>query len=121
MAESVSIGAEGTRDGAAVVAAETQRIQRPAAPPEATTGGTFRSLRHFDFRLMWFGTLFASAGMWIQQVTTGWLAYQLTGSPFLLGAINGFRAIPLLVLGPLGGVAADRMDRRKLMFATQAF
>jgi len=50
----------------------------------------------------------------------GWLTYDLTGSAFLLGAVNGFRALPLLVLGPFGGVAADRVDRKRLMLATQA-
>lgn len=89
---------------------------------EARSGvSTFRSLRYRDFRLIWFGTLFASSGQWIQQITVGWLAYDLTGSGVMLGAINGFRSLPLLFLGPFGGVAADRMDRKKLMFATQLF
>ncbi|MBI4301194.1 MAG: MFS transporter [Chloroflexi bacterium] len=80
---------------------------------------TFRSLRHRDFRLLWFGTLFSSSGQWLQQVTLSWLTYQITGSPFLLGAINGFRSFPLLLLGPFGGVAADRFNRKGLMLATQ--
>ena len=54
-------------------------------------------------------------------MTLGWLAYDMTGSGFLLGAINGFRALPLLFLGPFGGVAADRFDRKRLMFITQTF
>jgi MFS family permease len=83
--------------------------------------GTFRSLRYPNYRLLWTGTLFASSGQWIQQVTISWLAYQMTGSAFLLGAINGFRALPLLFLAPFGGVAADRFDRKTLMLATQAF
>lgn len=45
----------------------------------------------------------------------------MTGSAFLLGAINGFRALPLLFLAPFGGVAADRFDRKLLMFLTQVF
>ncbi len=61
-----------------------------------------------------------SAGQWIQQVTLGWLAYDLTGSPIALGAINGLRALPFLVVGPTAGVFADRMDRRKLLIAIQA-
>jgi MFS family permease len=54
-------------------------------------------------------------------VTLGWLVYQMTGSGVALGAVNGARAIPLLFLGPLGGVAADRVDRKRLMLATQFF
>jgi MFS family permease len=80
---------------------------------------TFRSLRHRDFRLLWCGTLFSGSGQWIQQATIGWLAYDMTGSPFLLGAVNGFRSVPLLLLGPFGGVAADRVDRKRLMLSTQ--
>ncbi len=56
-----------------------------------------------------------SGGQWIQQVTLGWLLYDLTGSSMLLGALNGLRMLPFLISGPLAGVAADRMDRRKLM------
>jgi MFS family permease len=61
-----------------------------------------------------------SAGQWIQQVTLGWLLYDLTGNSMLLGALNGLRALPFLITGPLAGVAADRMDRRKLLLQTQS-
>jgi MFS family permease len=60
-----------------------------------------------------------SAGQWIQQVTLGWLLYDLTGSSILLGALNGVRALPFLVAGPIAGVAADRMNRKRLMLNTQ--
>jgi MFS family permease len=83
--------------------------------------GTFRSLQYRNFRLIWIGTLFSSSGQWIQQITVGWLVYQMTGSGVLLGAVNGCRALPLLILGPFGGVAADRFDRKKLMLLTQLF
>ena len=60
-----------------------------------------------------------SAGQWIQQVALGWLVYELTGSSVMLGVLNGLRALPFLVTGPVAGVAADRMDRRQLMLHTQ--
>ena len=60
-----------------------------------------------------------STGQWVQQVTLGWLLYDLTGNSMLLGALNGLRALPFLVTGPMAGVAADRMDRRKLLLSTQ--
>ena len=60
-----------------------------------------------------------SAGQWIQQVTLGWLLYDLTGSSILLGMLNGVRALPFLIAGPIAGVAADRMDRKRLMLRTQ--
>lgn len=82
---------------------------------------TFTSLRHRDFRLMWFSTLFNSGGQWIQQVTLSWLVYDMTGSALLLGAINGMRAIPFFLVGPVAGVATDRMNRRLLLVGTQLF
>lgn len=93
--------------------------------PEAVTPsgrarfGTFSSLRHANYRYLWFGTLFMSAGQWIQQVTLGWLVYDLTGSAVLLGVLNGVRVLPFLVASPVGGVAADRMDRRKLILINE--
>jgi len=91
-----------------------------AQPSSHAVGlGTFSSLRHADFRYLWFGTLFMSAGQWIQQVTLGWLLYELTSSAVLLGVLNGLRALPFLVASPIAGVAADRMDRKKLILGTQ--
>lgn len=81
--------------------------------------GTFASLRHRDFRLLWFGTLFMSAGNWVQTVTLGWLVYDLTGSSVLLGVLNGLRALPFLIAGPMAGVLADRADRKSLMLISQ--
>ena len=60
-----------------------------------------------------------SAGQWIQQVTLGWLLYDLTGSSVLLGALNGLRALPFLIASPISGVVADRTDRKKILTATQ--
>lgn len=60
-----------------------------------------------------------SGGQWVQQVTLGWLLYDLTGSAVLLGLLNGLRALPFLIASPIAGVAADRMDRKKLILITQ--
>ncbi len=98
-------------------------IEPTAAPitdkPDTARFRTFASLRHADFRYLWTGTVMMSAGQWVQQVTLGWLIYDLTGNSVLLGALNGLRALPFLVTGPMAGVAADRMDRRKLLIGTQ--
>ena len=80
---------------------------------------TFSSLRYQDYRYLWTGTLLMSAGQWIQQVTLGWLLYELTSSSVLLGVLNGFRTLPFLISSPLAGVAADRMDRRKLLLNSE--
>jgi len=95
-------------------------IGAPKGPlPSAPAMGTFHALRFRDFRLLWIGTLFASAGMWIQQATLSWVVYDVSGSGALLGAMGLMRAIPMLLLTPFAGVAADRMDRKGLMLSSQ--
>ena len=102
---------------------EDQLTDHVEAPAESASPRfrlqTFSSLRHLDFRYLCTGTFLMSAGQWIQQVTVGWLVYELTGNSILLGMLNGLRALPFLVTGPMAGVAADRMDRQKLMLHTQ--
>ena len=80
---------------------------------------TFVSLRHRNFRLLWFGTLISSSGDWMDQIALNWLVYHLTGSAVLLGVLNLCRLAPILVFTLIGGVVADRVERRKLMFTTQ--
>ncbi len=65
--------------------------------------------------------MFTSAGQWFQQITVGWLVWDMTHNAFLLGSINGFRALPLLLLAPVGGVAADRVNRKWLLQGTAVF
>jgi MFS family permease len=59
------------------------------------------------------------SSQWIQHAALGWVVYEITGSGALLGAVMGARAIPMVLLTPLSGVAADRYDRRRLMQASQ--
>jgi len=77
-------------------------------------------LAYRDFRLLWASSLCSWAGQWIQQTALGWVVYEITGSGALVGAVLGVRAIPMLLLTPMSGVAADRRDRRRLMQASQA-
>jgi MFS family permease len=60
------------------------------------------------------------SSQWIQHAALGWVVYEITGSGALLGAVMGARAIPMLLLTPVSGMAADRYDRRRLMQASQA-
>jgi MFS family permease len=78
------------------------------------------ALAYRDFRLLWSSSLCSWASQWIQQAALGWVVYEITGSGALLGAVLGMRAIPMLLLTPMSGVAADRWDRRRLMQASQA-
>lgn len=77
-------------------------------------------LHYRDFRWLWSGSLFSWASQWIQQASLGWVVYEITGSGALLGAVLGMRAIPMFLLAPLSGVAADRYDRRRLLQGSQA-
>ena len=79
---------------------------------------TFAPLKHRDFRRLWTGTFFATAAQWIQQATLGWVVYEVTRSPTLLGAVLGVRAIPMLLLAPVSGFVADRYDKRKGLAAS---
>lgn len=83
--------------------------------------GTFASLRLRDFRLLLTGTTLSNAAQWIQQVTLGWLVYDLTASGTMLGAINLVRSVATLGLAPLSGVAIDRFPRRTLMLAVNGW
>jgi MFS family permease len=80
----------------------------------------FRALAHRNFRLFWVGAFLSNIGTWMQTVAQGWLVLQLTDSAFWLG-VDGFAATsPGLVLTLLGGVFADRIDRKRLLLYTQA-
>jgi MFS family permease len=67
------------------------------------------------FRLYAAGHVIAVIGAWIQQVALSWLVYRLTGSIFLLGLTGFLLNISYLVLGPIGGLTADRLPRLKLL------
>lgn len=81
--------------------------------------GTFRSLRRRNFRLFFAGQLVSQAGTWMQTVSVAWVVLRLTDSGVALGLITAAQFLPVLILGAWGGVIADRVDRRRLMLATQ--
>lgn len=76
--------------------------------------------RHRSFRLLWFGQLVSQAGTQVRVVALPYQIYLLTGSSLHVGLIGLFQAIPLLALTLFGGVIADRVDRRRLLIATQS-
>ena len=80
---------------------------------------TFDALRYREFRLLWMGQLSSSMGMWMDQVTRGWLMYDLTGSAFDLGLVNAMRLLPILLLSPLAGTMADRYGRKTQLISDQ--
>jgi predicted MFS family arabinose efflux permease len=78
------------------------------------------AFRYREFRLIWYGQIFVSMGTWMDEVTRGWLIYELTNSAFHLGLVRGVQAIPFLLLSPLAGSAADRYSRKTQLVAAQA-
>lgn len=81
---------------------------------------TFSSLRHRDYLLLWIGTVISHSGDWMDQIAFNWLVLEITNSPLSLGMVNLFRALPVIILVPFGGVAADRWERRKILMVTQS-
>ncbi len=83
---------------------------------------TFASLKVFNYRLWAMGALVSNTGTWMQRVAQDWLVLtQLTNnSGIAIGITTGLQFGPMLVLGPVAGLLADRLSRRKLLIATQA-
>ncbi|MYC34666.1 MAG: MFS transporter [Chloroflexi bacterium] len=90
--------------------------ERVYHPPIVTVIGNWAaSLRFKDFRLLWLSTLFYSLATGMEQVSVGWLIFELTGSEFMVGVGAAARMVPFFVLGMLSGAIADRWDRRTLL------
>jgi predicted MFS family arabinose efflux permease len=81
--------------------------------------GMFRALSHRNFRLFWTGAFLSNVGTWMQAVAQGWLVLSLTNSPFWLGLDAFMATSPGFLLTLVGGVFADRIDRRRLLLYTQ--
>ncbi len=79
----------------------------------------FIALRYRDFRLLWLGLLISTIGNQMQIVGLIWHTYTLTGSALSLGYIGLARFLPLLVFSFIGGTAADRFNRKTLIFFAQ--
>jgi len=80
---------------------------------------TFKSMSDRNFRVYNLGMFLSNVGTWMQGVALSWLVYRLTGSAAALGLISFASNIPLLLLTFVGGMAADRFDKRKILFITQ--
>jgi MFS family permease len=80
----------------------------------------FRALAHRNFRLFWAGAFLSNAGTWMQTVAQSWLVLQLTDSGTWLGVDTLVATAPGLALTLVGGVIADKVDRKRLLIYTQA-
>jgi predicted MFS family arabinose efflux permease len=79
----------------------------------------FKAFQYRDFRLMWFGACTSSIGTWMQIVAQGWLIYRLSHSAFLLALDQFLGGIPIFLFSLIGGVVADRTERRKILLVSQ--
>ncbi|MGD0989320.1 MAG: MFS transporter [Candidatus Sulfotelmatobacter sp.] len=82
-------------------------------------GRIFKAFKYRDFRLMWIGACTSSIGTWMQIVAQGWLIYRLSHSAFLLALDQFLGGIPIFLFSLIGGVVADRVERRKILLGSQ--
>jgi MFS family permease len=79
----------------------------------------FAAFFYRDFRVLWFGAFASTVGTWMQKVAQSWLVVELTQSSFYLGLDDFLGQLPILLFTLLGGVIADRHDRRRLLIGSQ--
>ena len=104
----------------------TGQPRRPggSAPNPPVAGGGlargFAAMRHRNYRIYWFGQIGSLVGAWMQSVAHPWLVLQLGGSPLQLGSVLALMFAPSMFLAPMGGVLADRVDKRKTLLVVNA-
>jgi MFS family permease len=90
--------------------------------PQSNVSGlpvAFRALKYRNFQLFFSGQLISLVGTWMQSVAQSWLVYRITGSSLLLGSVGFASQFPVLLAAPLGGIVADRYNRRNVVIGTQ--
>lgn len=94
----------------------------PGTPlsPQHPAPGTFAALAQPEYRRFWTGSLLSNLGNWMQSVAQGWLVLQLTDSPLMLGVVGFANTLPSLLFTLIGGVLADRFDRRRTLLIGQS-
>jgi len=98
----------------------------PAAVGAAQEAGRRRArnvlhvLGNREFALFWSGQSISQTGTWMQQFAQGWVVTTLAASALALASVNFAASIPMLILMPFGGVAADRLERRRILLVTQS-
>lgn len=95
------------------------QVATATAVAETTVRRTFKAFEYRDFRLMWVGACTSSVGTWMQIVAQGWLIYKLSHSARLLGLNEFLGGFPILLFSLIGGVVADRVERRRILLASQ--
>jgi MFS family permease len=86
---------------------------------ESFLGRIFRAFRYRDFRIMWLGACVSTIGTFVQQFAQSWLVYDLTKDSFYLGLDLFLGQLPIMLFSLVGGVFADRLDRKKMLLYSQ--
>src|SRR5579875_1612718 len=81
---------------------------------------TFAALSVPNYRRYCAGQSISLIGTWMQMTAQSWLVFTLTHSGTMLGVIVALQTLPVLLLGPYGGVVADRVDKRRMMIGLQS-
>jgi len=102
----------------AVLEEEKQEFALPASR-DSRLAMAVRALRHRNFQLFFAGQLISLVGTWMQTVAQSWLVYRMTGSALLLGTVGFASQIPVFIMAPIGGIVADRRNRRRVVIGTQ--
>jgi MFS family permease len=104
-----------------IVAAPEAPPEVPVAPEskEGTLARVFRAFAYRDFRLLWLGSFTSSSGIWLRETALAWVLLQLTNDPSYLGYNSFLSTAPILIFTLIGGVLADRFDRRRILLASQ--
>src|SRR5687767_11092383 len=82
---------------------------------------TFRSFSTRNYRLFYVGQLVSVSGSWCQTVALSWLVWSLTGSGVALGTVTALQFVPMVLIGPWGGLVADRFAKRRVLMASNGF
>ena len=109
MADSVSVE----------VTTATDALSPPVMLGSKTLRRMLAAFTYRDFRVQWFGACTSSIGTWMQIVAQNWLVLSLTGSAFFLGLDAFLQQLPIMLFTLIGGVLADRRDRRRTLLTSQ--
>ncbi len=98
---------------------ENQKMNTMLSSANTGLSHIFRSLKYRNYRLFFAGQSLSLVGTWMQRIAVSWLAYRLSNSALVLGIIAFSGQIPSFILAPVGGVAADRYSRHRILVVTQ--
>ncbi len=100
-------------------ALKTEGEASSSAPEQGFIRRVAAAFTYRDFRILWSGAFTSTVGTWMQKVAQSWLVLSLTGSSFFLGLDDFLAQLPILLFTLIGGVIADRYDRRRLLIGSQ--